>query len=114
MQIQNYVKEYATNTNYNRPRNTNEISDLCHKHNEPIFITKNGYGDLVVMSIETYEHQLALVDVYRNLAQAEQEIANGTPLLDGKNVFKALRKNIPEDNYSLKFSKKASPTRQNP
>ncbi len=72
-------------------RNTNEISDLCHKQNEPIFITKNGYGDLVVMSIETYERQLALVDVYRKLAEAEQEIANGTPLLDGENVFKGLR-----------------------
>ena len=35
-------------------RNTNEISDACHAVKEPIFITKNGYGDLVVMSIETY------------------------------------------------------------
>lgn len=72
-------------------RNTNDISDLCHKQGEPIFITKNGYGDLVVMSIETYERQLALVDVYRKLAEAEHEIANGTPLLDGENVFKVLR-----------------------
>ena len=36
-------------------RNTTEISDLCHARREPVFITKNGYGDLVVMSIETYE-----------------------------------------------------------
>lgn len=36
-------------------RNTTEISELCHAKNEPIFITKNGYGDLVVMSMETYE-----------------------------------------------------------
>ena len=36
-------------------RNTNEISELCHASKEPIFITKNGYGDLVVMSIEAYE-----------------------------------------------------------
>lgn len=36
-------------------RNTTEISELCHAANEPIFITKNGYGDLVVMSMETYE-----------------------------------------------------------
>ena len=36
-------------------RNTNEISDICHARREPVFITKNGYGDLVVMSIETYE-----------------------------------------------------------
>lgn len=72
-------------------RNTNEISDLCHKQSEPIFITKNGYGDLVVMSIETYERQLALVDVYKKLFEAEQEIAKGIPLLDGENVFKKLR-----------------------
>lgn len=36
-------------------RNTTEISELCHAKNEPVFITKNGYGDLVVMSMETYE-----------------------------------------------------------
>ncbi len=36
-------------------RNTTEISELCHAKNEPIFITKNGYGDLVIMSMETYE-----------------------------------------------------------
>ncbi len=36
-------------------RNTTEISELCHAKNEPIFITKNGYGALVVMSIEAFE-----------------------------------------------------------
>lgn len=72
-------------------RNTNEISELCHKHQEPIFITKNGYGDLVVMSIETYERQLALVGVYKKLAEAEEQIAEGRPLLDGEEVFKKLR-----------------------
>ncbi|MHB8064346.1 MAG: type II toxin-antitoxin system Phd/YefM family antitoxin [Ruminiclostridium sp.] len=72
-------------------RNTNEISDLCHKQSEPIFITKNGYGDLVVMSIETYERQLALADVYKKLSEAEQEIVKDIPLLDGENVFKKLR-----------------------
>lgn len=72
-------------------RNTTEISDLCHKQNEPIFITKNGYGDLVVMSIETYDRQFALMEVYKKLAEAEQEILQGTPLLDGDEVFKKLR-----------------------
>ena len=38
-------------------RNTNEISEICHARPEPVFITKNGYGDLVIMSIETYEQQ---------------------------------------------------------
>lgn len=73
-------------------RNTNEISELCHKNEEPIFITKNGYGDLVVMSIETYEKQMALVEVYRKLSEAEQEIADGKPLINARKAFKKLRK----------------------
>lgn len=69
-------------------RNTNEISEICHKLKEPVFITKNGYGDLVVMSMETYERQLALVEVYKKLAEAEKEVAGGVPLLEGEEVFK--------------------------
>ena len=72
-------------------RNTNEISDYCHKNNEPVFITKNGYGDLVVMSIETYERQLSLVDLYKKLTEAEMQVAKGVPLLDGEEVFNKMR-----------------------
>ena len=43
-------------------RNTTEISELCHARKEPIFITKNGYGDLVIMSMETYEALTAAPD----------------------------------------------------
>ncbi len=39
-------------------RNTTEISEICHQKNEPLFITKNGYVDLVIMSIEAYEKLL--------------------------------------------------------
>ena len=38
-------------------RNTTEISELCHAKNEPVFITKNGYGDMVIMSLKAYEEQ---------------------------------------------------------
>ncbi len=72
-------------------RNTTEISEFCHRKQEPIFITKNGYGDLVVMSIETYKRQMALAEVYQKLAEAEKEIADGVPLLDGEEVLKKLR-----------------------
>jgi len=72
-------------------RNTNEISEICHKSKEPIFITKNGYGDLVVMSMETYERQMALVEVYKKLSEAEAELANGALLLEGEEVFRKLR-----------------------
>lgn len=72
-------------------RNTMEISELCHSKNEPIFITKNGYGDLVVMSIETYEREIALADVYKKLFVAEKQVQDGA-LLDGQEVFAKLRK----------------------
>ena len=36
-------------------KNTSEISEMCHSAREPIFITKNGYGDMVIMSMENYE-----------------------------------------------------------
>ncbi|NLL85625.1 MAG: type II toxin-antitoxin system Phd/YefM family antitoxin [Syntrophomonadaceae bacterium] len=71
-------------------RNTNEISELCHSKDEPIFITKNGYGDLVVMSIETYERKMALADVYKKLALAEKQVQDGE-LLDGQEVLAKLR-----------------------
>lgn len=71
-------------------RKTTEISELCHSKKEPIFITKNGYGDLVIMSIETYEREIALADVYKKLAVAEIQIKNGE-LLDGEDVFALLR-----------------------
>lgn len=72
-------------------RNTTEISELCHKYNEPIFITKNGYGDLVVMSIDTYEKKMAKLDLYEKLAIAEEQIKNGEELLDVEDVLKGLR-----------------------
>ncbi|MEW5921598.1 MAG: type II toxin-antitoxin system prevent-host-death family antitoxin [Bacillota bacterium] len=71
-------------------RNTTEISELCHSKKEPVFITKNGYGDLVVMSIETYEREMAFADVYKKLAVAENQIKHGE-LLDGDAVFAKLR-----------------------
>lgn len=52
-------------------RNTNEISELCHVRREPIFITKNGYGDLVIMSMETYEALTAAPPSAVDLPQGE-------------------------------------------
>ncbi len=72
-------------------RNTMEISELCHLSKEPIFITKNGYGDMVVMSMETYEKSLAKLELYQKLSEAEAQIKNGEELLDGEDVFKKLR-----------------------
>ena len=73
-------------------RNTTEISELCHQIKEPLFITKNGYGDLVVMSMETYEKSLGKLELYQKLAEAESQLKNGEELLDGEEVFKDLKK----------------------
>ena len=73
-------------------RDTTEISKLCHKIKEPIFITKNGYGDMVVMSIQTYEMKMAKLDLYHKLAEAEEEVNSSKELMDAEVVFDELRK----------------------
>jgi prevent-host-death family protein len=81
-------------------RNTTEISELCHKSGEPIYITKNGYGDLVVMSIEAYEKKIAKLELYEELLKAEEQIAKGEDLLDAENIFKELRSNYEKEKIS--------------
>ena len=58
-------------------KNTSEISALCHSSNEPVFVTKNGYGDMVLMSMETYEKTMFIYDTQKKLAQAEEAINKG-------------------------------------
>ncbi|MGL1893850.1 MAG: type II toxin-antitoxin system Phd/YefM family antitoxin [Spirochaetaceae bacterium] len=74
-------------------RNTTEISRLCHEKNEPIFITKNGYGDMVLMSIETYERDLARLDLLSKIAEGEEDVRNGN-LVEAESAFKELRKEL--------------------
>lgn len=71
-------------------RNTNEISDKCHAKQEPVFVTKNGYGDLVVMSIETYDRLVDSAQADLAIAESEAEIARGEELLDAKDVLTSL------------------------
>ncbi len=73
-------------------RNTNEISDLCHAKNEPIFITKNGYGDLVVMSVETYEAMLDEREIDAEIAKAESQYLLDGKLFDARDALSELRR----------------------
>ena len=73
-------------------RNTTEISELCHAKHEPIFITKNGYGDLVVMSIETYEEMLETAKIDATINEAEKEFAINSELLDARDTLSSLRR----------------------
>lgn len=58
-------------------KNTSEISDMCHKSQEPIYITKNGYGDMVIMSMEIYESAMHQLSVHRDVELSEQQIESG-------------------------------------
>jgi len=57
-------------------KNTAEVSDMCHKSREPIYITKNGYGDMVIMSIEEYEEVLNEINMYRSIQISESQIVD--------------------------------------
>ncbi len=57
--------------------NYNDISTFCHKYNEPVFITKNGQGDLAVMSIETYEQLAGRLELYGLLQEGLDDVAAG-------------------------------------
>lgn len=72
-------------------KNTSEISDICHNTAEPIFVTKNGYGDMVIMSIEAYEQKMYMNDIYQKLQAAEQSISDGR-VADGFEALKSIRK----------------------
>ena len=58
-------------------KNTSEISELCHLSEEPIYITKNGYGDMVLMSIDIYDQTMKRLNVYRELEISEKQIKEG-------------------------------------
>jgi prevent-host-death family protein len=73
-------------------RNTNEISDLAHAKKEPIFITKNGYGDLVVMSIETFDSLLVDRELDAAIAEAEAEYTTDNQLIDAREALSSLKR----------------------
>lgn len=72
--------------------NYNEISKFCHESREPIFITKNGQGDLAVMSIETYEMLNGKLELYRLLDEGNAAITEGR-----KRPFKDVMRDIRQE-----------------
>jgi len=73
---------------------SNEISDYCRTLHEPVFITKNGVGDMVVMSIDVYERLQAKLELYGKLAEAEAEIASGDKGIDLVKFAKKIRNDV--------------------
>ena len=73
-------------------RNANMISDRCHAKMEPVFVTKNGYGDLVVMSMGKNEAMDSTAVIDNAITTAEDELVAGEELLDAKDAFSVLRR----------------------
>ena len=71
-------------------KDTTAISQMCGESDEPVYITKNGYGDMVIMSMKTYEEKMFMADVYSKLAQAEREVKEGK-VSDAREGLSALR-----------------------
>ena len=72
-------------------RNTNEISELCHSTNEPVIITKNGYGDLAIMSMEAYEELVGEAAIDKAIEEAEEEFERTGEMRDAREVLDELR-----------------------
>lgn len=72
-------------------KNTSDISEMCHRTDEPIYVTKNGYGDMVIMSIESYEHTMKQLKMYENIEVSERQIKEGK-VKDARESLLSIRK----------------------
>lgn len=73
-----------------------DISRIVHETAEPVFLTKNGYGDMVVMSIEAYERKLFESEIYFKLKESELEAKSTDVRYSHEEVFSDLRKDLAE------------------
>ena len=71
-------------------KNTSEISELCHNTKGPVFITKNGYGDMVIMSMEIYENTMRQLSMYKDIELSEKQMENGQTK-DAKTALAGMR-----------------------
>ena len=81
---------------------SNEISELANTSNEPIFITKNGEGDLVVMSMAHYSKLQKKLDLYSKLAVAQFQKAAGDKGRTLSSVMKDMRRLMHEATYAYR------------
>jgi PHD/YefM family antitoxin component YafN of YafNO toxin-antitoxin module len=74
--------------------NFNEVAELCRTEREAVFITRNGYEDLVLMRADDYERDLARLAIYDKLAAAQRQIDAGEALLGHDELFAELRERL--------------------
>ena len=70
-------------------RDTGRMSEMCNQSNEPIFITKNGYGDMVIMSITLYEKQMAQLEMRDSILEGKAQADSGN-LINGPEAMEGI------------------------
>lgn len=88
-----YIKPSAAIRN-----NYNEISAICKESSEPIYLTKNGQGDLVVMDIDAFERRESMLRLRENLIEVEEDRLNGKEGFSIDEVDQMMKKAIKEKN----------------
>lgn len=68
-------------------RDTNKFSKICRESKEPVFVTKNGYGDFVCMNMELYEETMGKIDVQKKIYEGLNEMKAGK-VIDGPSFLK--------------------------
>jgi len=74
--------------------NFNEIAELCRSEREPVFITRNGYEDLVLVRAQDYTRGIARLELYDKLAAAQRQIDAGVPVIAHDELFRELRERL--------------------
>ncbi len=71
-----------------------EISKIVHETAQPVFLTKNGFGDMVVLSMEAYENLQLESEIYYKLLEAEKESGLSKKRYSSKDVLKAVKDSV--------------------
>jgi len=79
-----------------------EIANAVHETDEPVFLTNNGYGDMVVMSMEAWEEMNFENEIYQKLIEAQAEARSNPRRLSHDEVFGPLRQKITDYGSPLK------------
>ena len=74
--------------------NLSEITKAVHETNEPVFLTNNGYGDMVVMNMDIWEEMNFENEIYQKLMEAQIEASSNPRRLSHDEVFRPLREKI--------------------
>ena len=74
--------------------NFSEVAELCRSEREPVFITRNGYEDLVLIRAQDYSRSIARLKLYDELAAAQHQVDSGAPVIEHDELFRELRERL--------------------